>query len=1625
MNVMKKHILHIIAAIPLLLFCSFQGWSVDYYVSPTGNDSNPGTLSRPWLSFQHALTLTNPGDIVFFRGGTYTMTSSSGIDFSGSKSGTETNPISYYNYPGETPIFDFNYSAPNIMNPVGMSITGVSYINLRGFEIRNVNATAAGGIAYGIYVKGNNINFERIGIYVVFGIGYYLEGNNLFFNNCDAFWCQDIDSEDPGSRGNGWQIVSNGNDYLTAFTGCRAAFCFNNGWDCNLNDGVVTWDHCWAVSNGQDLDGTPFSLSSEGNGFSLGHNTVAASGKTQRHLRNCIAAGNYGIGFTEDNLGYPQIKMEIYNCVSYNNAYGFANYLTSTGLQQANYRNNVAYNNRTANTQWNDASKLIHDHNSWNIGAPNVTDADFISLETRQLCLIGTRKPDGSLPDVTFMNLASGSDLIDAGVNVGLPYSGSAPDLGWIEYSGTVPVIPVYLGSEIKNATPSRLDIIFDLNLANIIPATSAFTVRVNSVNRSVNSVAISDNIVQLSLASPVVFGDVVTVSYTKPGTNPLQTPAGGEAASLVNQSVTNNVVQVQVPTVITTAISDIRAAWARSGGNVTSDGGAAVTETGICWNTSGSPTTANSRMQAYPYGTLSYTSVMTILNPNTTYYVRAYATNSIGTAYGNQEIFTTPAQFDPITFNPGLTYGQVADIEGNIYKTIQIGTKEWMAENLKTTKYNDNTAIPLITSNSVWGSLTTPGYCWANNDETLYKNIYGALYNWYTVNTGKLCPTGWHVSTDAEWTTLVDYLGGKYVAANMLKEPGTNHWTSLSTDATNTSGFTALGGGIRYYSGGTFYDVGNNGSWWGSTAEIMGMTSNSAYVNRGIGPFYTYGLSVRCVKGAVAVVPTLTTKPATLITYRSANTGGDITNNGGAPVTERGVCWSTTTNPTILNNHQASGDLTDSFINYLDNLGVNTTYYVRAYAINSAGTSYGNEITFTSYKSDAVTDVDGNFYNLVTIGSQVWMAENLKTSRYNDGTEIPLVTDNNAWTSLTTPGYCWYNNDQATFGNTYGALYNWYVVDAASNGGKNVCPTGWHVANDAEWSTLASFVDPTLAVSGGMLKEAGTTHWDSPNSGATNGSSFTALPGGFRDNNGQFSNNGIIGNIGNWWTSTEFSSGSAYMRGMYSMNPYVGTAGLLTVFGNSVRCLKNAVAVVPTLTTKPASIITYRSANSGGDIINNGGAPVTERGVCWNTSGNPTISNNHQASGDLTDSFINYLDNLAQNTTYYVRAYATNSAGTGYGNEINFKTTCEGTVFKVGHTDVTCFGGSDGDIGVGVLTGGTPPWTLVWTGPDSYTATGFDLHLLKAGPYTFTSTDGAGCIQTGSCTVTQPSILSATVTPTMVTCNSASDGIIAITSPTGGSGNYEYSINGGTSWQDNGSFNGLSPAIYNVQIRDAAHPSCLVALGVLTITQPAVLNAVGTVTTQSCSSCNDAAISLTVSGGSGPLTFTWTGPDGYSSASQNIASLKPGPYSVVIRDVNSCSTTVYFEVINPFVVTNTKDADEVGTLRYAINYANTHNAATPDLITFNIPIGLPATIQPGSALPDIIAPLVIDGYTQPGASLEDLTQRIELEGTNAGAGSNGLTIKSSNCTVKGLIIDGFSGNGIQIASGTRNTISC
>ena len=216
---------------------------------------------------------------------------------------------------------------------------------------------------------------------------------------------------------------------------------------------------------------------------------------------------------------------------------------------------------------------------------------------------------------------------------------------------------------------------------------------------------------------------------------------------------------------------------------------------------------------------------------------------------------------------------------------------------------------------------------------------------------------------------------------------------------------------------------------------------------------------------------------------------------------------------------------------------------------------NYSRIITLVATQSEnidfefiACTDEDNNHYTVVTIGNQTWMASNLKTTKYNDGTPIPEVTEANSWANTTTPAYCWYDNDPAN-ASVYGALYKWQTVD-----GGDLCPTGWRVPTTTDWTVLVNYLGAdTLA--GGMLKETGTQHWDTLMPGTTNSTGFTALPGGMRSvSGGTFQNKG---SHAYFWTSEDYSAHFAHMRYMtYNSNAF-SAAGNNKGNGFSVRCVK------------------------------------------------------------------------------------------------------------------------------------------------------------------------------------------------------------------------------------------------------------------------------------------------------------------------------------------------------------------------------------------------------------------------------------------------------------------------------------
>jgi uncharacterized protein (TIGR02145 family) len=236
------------------------------------------------------------------------------------------------------------------------------------------------------------------------------------------------------------------------------------------------------------------------------------------------------------------------------------------------------------------------------------------------------------------------------------------------------------------------------------------------------------------------------------------------------------------------------------------------------------------------------------------------------------------------------------------------------------------------------------------------------------------------------------------------------------------------------------------------------------------------------------------------------------------------------------------------------------TTYIYRVYSYNTVGNSptYSNEVTITT---PAVIDIDGNTYQSVTNCGLTFTKQNLNVSKYSDGTPIPQVQDPTQWQNLTTGAWCYYNNNPAN-GAVYGKLYNWYAVagiyDAASAANpalrKKLAPIGWHIPTDAEWTQLTDCLGGE-AVAGGKMKSTGTSLWQSPNTAATNESGFTGLPAGYSDNGGTFI---LIGYSGRWWSSSEYSTTSAWLRYLNYNNSNANRFGLNRNYGHSVRCVRD-----------------------------------------------------------------------------------------------------------------------------------------------------------------------------------------------------------------------------------------------------------------------------------------------------------------------------------------------------------------------------------------------------------------------------------------------------------------------------------
>jgi len=718
-------------------------------------------------------------------------------------------------------------------------------------------------------------------------------------------------------------------------------------------------------------------------------------------------------------------------------------------------------------------------------------------------------------------------------------------------------------------------------------------------------------------------------------------------------------------PTITTSAVTSVTTNSAVSGGEVTSDGGASVLSRGVCWSTSSNPTIDNLKTTDGS-GTGSFTSSITGLAPGTSYHVRAYATNSVGTSYGADIPFTTgisvptvtTTSISEITSATATSGGNVISNGGASVTARGICWSTSLNPDITDFKTTDDAG-----AGSFISSITGLTPCTTYHVRAYATNSSGTAYGEdVTFTTGTVLPTLSTIPIFAITSTTASSGGNITGVCESTVTARGVCWSTTVNPTTADSRTTDGTGGGSY------------------TSSITGLTSGTAYHVRAYAtnPAGTaYGEDIIFTAGAV--IPTVSTKIISSITSATANSGGDVTSDGGTSVTTRGVCWSTSSNPTVADSKTIDGYGTGSFTSSITGLTPGTLYHVRAYATNSVGTAYGEDVSFTS----------GVTIPTVTTAS----ISAITSTTASSGGDVT----SSGGAPVTSRGVCWSISSNPT-------IADFKTTDDAGIGsflssitGLTPCIT-YHVRAYATNSSGTAYGEDVSFTTGTVLPTVTTTEISvitsttaSSGGNITGNCTATVTSRGVcwstTTNPTTTDSKTVNGTGGGSYTSsiTGLTSGTAYHVRAYATNP----AG--TVYGEDIVFI--AGAVLPVITTTAISSITSTTASSGGTITSDGGTPVTARGVCWNTSQNPTTANNKTDNGTGSGSFISNITGLNPGTLYYVRAYATNSAGTAYGTERSFTTNVELPVLTT--TDITAITSTTAASGGNITSNGGAAVTI------------------------------------------------------------------------------------------------------------------------------------------------------------------------------------------------------------------------------------------------------------------------------------------------------------------------------------------
>lgn len=687
-----------------------------------------------------------------------------------------------------------------------------------------------------------------------------------------------------------------------------------------------------------------------------------------------------------------------------------------------------------------------------------------------------------------------------------------------------------------------------------------------------------------------------------------------------------------ETPTVKTLEVLAIDSTTFRVKCEVVSDGGQEVTERGICWNTYGDPTMDDETMQYANGGLGQYTLRMEDLAMSTTHYVRAYAKNANGISLGEVLEFRTGSE----TMLPQVSTVEVSDVT-----------------------YNTATCLCNVNSNGGL-ELSERGVCWGLEIEPTI-NVHhtvaeGIETGNFTVTIEGLVPnTTYHVrayATNEKGTNYGEDL--TFTTTEGLPLVTTAGVTDITATSATCGGNVTDEGASPVTERGICWNTNHNpttsdsyatsGAGIGSYATNMtNLTPNAtyyvrAYAKNNQGTAYGSEVEFTATEG----LPVVQTLDIFDITTTTAKAQGKVTDQGGGPVSERGVCWNTEPSPTIDNNHDSNGTGTGEYTVNLTRLTPGTKYYVRAYAKNNQGIAYGEQKDFTTQ---------------ATIPSVVIVSIN--------GTTVNINVTNDGGATVTECGICWSTNHNPTTADHHtsvGSGTGSYIVELTDLEPGTTYYVRAYATNSigsaysSDELSLTTTANPPTVTTGEVSNITQTSAQGSGNVTDDGGATVTerGLCWSTTHNPtllGNHANDGT-GGLGNFTVNmTGLTTNTRYYVRAYAKN----SAGVQ--YGNEVSFTTSQDVSAPTVTTAQVTNIQQNSATGGGNVTSDGGAPVIERGICWSTNHNPTTSGSHISNGTGTGSFTCIMNGLSAGTTYYVRAYAINSQGTSYGSEVSFTT--------------------------------------------------------------------------------------------------------------------------------------------------------------------------------------------------------------------------------------------------------------------------------------------------------------------------------------------------------------------------------